>query len=294
MRTLPLTNSFTLNYHGKWVEVKPEPVSTLQIFITNRCNLRCKACFYDFNLGKEEICFEEYKSIVLRYLSKVKKVILMGGEPTLHKDIVRMISFNNQHNLETTIYSNGINLRALEDGVDLSKTKIRVGVYGVEDSERPITKLKDTKLPITITYMLRQDNVGGLLEAAKIAENRFNCQGFFISSIRDIETTDDFWKDTEETLPLDEYVEVVQDFLDRYSGNLPKIHVSRRGVIQPASYEDELDTCRFGNIFPDKKKVICPFDISKKIYSDELDYNKKCDKCDTCLLQKIELVRSNE
>jgi MoaA/NifB/PqqE/SkfB family radical SAM enzyme len=291
MKTLPITNSFTLNYHNKWVEIRPKLVNTLQVFITNRCNLRCKACFYDFNLGKEEIGFEEYKSIILKYLSKIEKVILMGGEPTLHKDIVRMISFNNEHNLETTIYSNGINLKALEDGADLSKTKIRVGVYGVEDSERPITKLKDTKLPITITYMLRRDNVEGIFEAAKIAESRFNCQGFFISSIRDIEVTRDFWKDTEETLLLDEYVGVVQDFLDRYSGNLAKIHVSRRGVILPTSYEDRLNICRFGNIFPDKKKIICPFDISKKIYSDELDYSKKCDKCEGCLLQKIELVR---
>jgi MoaA/NifB/PqqE/SkfB family radical SAM enzyme len=277
----------------KWEEITPNPVNTLQVFITNKCNLRCKACFYAYKLGYEEIPFDEYRNIILKYRNLIKKVILMGGEPTLHKDINRMIAFNTLLGLKTTIYSNGINLKVLEHA-SLLRTDIRVGVYGVTKSERPITQLRDTNLPITITYMLRRDNADEMFEAARIAEQRFNCKGFFISSIRDIEKTQDFWEDTSETLSLKEYFDITQNFVRNYQGSLKYIHISRRGIIKPAHEkpENSLISCRFGNIFPDGKKIICPFDISRRIYTDKIEFNKQiCDKCDECLLQKIVLKK---
>ena len=50
--------------------------------------------------------------------------------------------------------------------------------------------------------MLRQDNINELKEAVKLAEKEFNCKAFYISSIRDITATKNFWKDTKETIPI--------------------------------------------------------------------------------------------
>jgi len=282
----------TLEYDtNKWREIFSQPVNTLQVFITNKCNMRCKACFYAHNIGREEISLQEYKKILLKYMYNIDKVILLGGEPTLYRNINKVIALNTKLAIKTTVYTNGSNLKILEKA-DLSKTKIRIGVYGAYKSEKPLQKVPKTNLPVTIVYMLRKDNVKELMKTAKMAEKKFNCQGFYISSIRDITVTNDYWKDTEETLPLDEYSGVIQRFINNYRGNIRKIHIAKRGIIKTKNKPFLTPKCRFGNIFPDKKKIICPLDISKKIYTDKLIFNqRKCNKNDKCILQKIVLER---
>ena len=140
--------------------------------------------------------------------------------------------------------------------------------------------------------MLRKDNVQELIKTAEMAEKRFNCKKFYISSIRDITVTQDYWKDTKETLPLNEYFKVIQDFIDNYKGNLKEIHIARRGIIETGNKKISASKCRFGNIFPDGKKIICPLDISRKTYTNKLVFNeRKCNKHSECILQKIVLRR---
>ncbi|MEK6816931.1 MAG: radical SAM protein, partial [Nanoarchaeota archaeon] len=125
---------------SKWEEVPAKIVNTLQLFITNRCNLRCKACFYAHNLGKQDMTLEQYKNNVMEYKDKIKKVILLGGEPTLHPGMEEMIEFNRKLGLKTTIYTNGAQIKRLEF-FDLSNVEIRVGVYGSQSSEKPLSKV---------------------------------------------------------------------------------------------------------------------------------------------------------
>ena len=280
----------TLFYDKKrWKETITKPVNTLQIFITNKCNMNCKSCFYAHKLGKEELSIEEYKRLVSKYKKKVKKVIILGGEPTLYKDLSKAIDFNTKQGLKTTIYTNGTNIKILEN-VDLSKTTVRIGVYGAEKTEKPLIKVPKTNIPVTIVYMLRKNNVNELMKTANISEKRFNCQGFYISSIRDISITQNYWEDTKETLLLKDYFQVVQNFIKNYKGNIPKIHIAGRGII--TGKKVKINKCRFGNIFPDKKKIICPLDISKKSYTNKLMFNqRKCNKNKECILQKIVLKR---
>lgn len=270
----------------RWEEVPARLSSTLQLFITNKCNLRCKACFYADNLGKDDMPLEDYKEHVMHYKSRIQKVILLGGEPTLHKDIGQMVSFNRENGLRTTIYTNGARIKRLES-IDMADVELRVGVYGSHHSEKPLDKIDKVSFPITIVYMLRKDNVCELMETADMAEE-YNCKRFFISSIRDIADTGSFWDDNEDTLPLGEYADVLQDFVLDYKGSI-ELNISKRGVLK-GKKEPKPDKCRFGNIFPDKKMIICPFDISLKKYADELCFNERqCNKNSSCLLMKIVL-----
>lgn len=128
------------------------------------------------------------------------------------------------------------------------------------------------------------------MKTAMMAEKKFDCQGFYISSIRDIAVTQDYWKDTKETLNLEGYFKAVQNFVKNYNGRIPRLHIARRGII--IGNKQKVTKCRFGNIFPDNKKIICPLDISKKLYSKELMFNKRpCNKNKECILQKIVLEK---
>lgn len=276
----------------KWKEFIPRPVNTLQVFITNKCNMRCKACFYAHNLGEKELTLKNYKQLLLKYKPIIKKVILLGGEPTLYKNLNKVIMFNTKLGLRTTVYTNGANLKILKN-VNPSQTTIRIGVYGAELTEKPLEDVPYIPFPVTIVYMLRKDNVKELMKTAEMAEQRFNCQKFYISSIRDITMTHDYWRDTKETLPLNKYYQVVQKFIKNYDGNIKEIHIAKRGIIK-TEVNTLVNKCRFGNIFPDMKKIICPLDISKQIYTKELSFGERfCNKNRECILQKIILKRIN-
>jgi MoaA/NifB/PqqE/SkfB family radical SAM enzyme len=276
----------------RWKERTPVPVNTLQLFITNQCNLRCKGCFYAQNLGAEKISFEDYKKKVETYRHEVQKIILLGGEPTIHPELEKILQFNQEQELRTTIYTNGFNLKRLED-VDLRGISVRIGVYGSESSEKPLSKIEHTEIPVQIVYMLRRDNVGELAKVAKMAEDEFNCTGLYVSSIREIDRTGSFWEDTEDTIPIEEYATIVQDFVRDYSGGIKRLDFARRGVLFTKNTLPGSTKCRFGNLFPDKKKIICPFDISREITSPELIFNsRRCNKHFECILQKIVLERT--
>jgi len=280
---------------ANWTEVSTQPVNTLQLFITNRCNKRCKGCFVSHKLGKGDMTFEEYIGYVKNpeYSNEIQKLILLGGEPTIHPDLTRMLDFNREMKLRTTIYTNGFDLKKLDE-IDMSNVSLRIGVYGNNSSEKPLSSIERTKLQVDIVYMLRKNNVGELLETANTAGNEFNCRGFYISSIRDIAVSQSFWKDTEETLPLDDYAKVIQNFVNKYKGNIPKLHIARRGILYTDMPEKPTECCRFGNIFLDGDKIICPLDISKRITTDKLVFNKrKCNKNSSCILTKIVLEKKN-
>lgn len=274
-----------------WEEKIAEPVATLQLFITNRCNLRCKGCFYAHKLGREDMPFEDYQKHITGHLGfGIRKIILLGGEPTVHNDICRMINWNTGKGLKTTIYTNGFGIEKFAQE-DLNQCDIRIGVYGLKNNERPLARIKKPDFPVTFVYMLRKDNLIELLPAAKEMEEKFGGTKLFISSIRDILKTRDYWKDTDETLTFDEYFSAIQNFIDSYNGNM-EIHIARRGVIETDTPREKIRHCRFGNIFPDGKKIICPFDISREITADKLVFGlRPCNKNSECLLRKIILAR---
>ncbi|MFA5759160.1 MAG: radical SAM protein [Clostridia bacterium] len=196
-----------------WVEKPIQPVNTLQIFITNRCNMRCKGCFYAHKLDNiSDMSLEQYKTIVKSYAAYVKKIILLGGEPLLHKQIGDMIIENHKYNISTTIYTNGRNIEILKDLPNIP-VEIRIGVFGNTLTEKPLSKIPSITHPVKIVFMLRKDNISELNNVALSAESRFNCQTLYLSSIRDISVTKDYWKDTEETINNEDYALLIQNFM---------------------------------------------------------------------------------
>lgn len=273
-----------------WEEVAVKPVSTLQLFITNRCNLRCRACFYAKQLGKEEMSMEEYERHIFSAIDSIDKAILLGGEPTLHNSLEEMLRINHNLGLRTTVYTNGAQLKRLE-GINLRGTQLRIGVHSAISGEKPLSKVERTSLPVTVVYMLDPSNVGELTDAAKMAESDFNCNRFYVSSIRDISRTGSYWLDSDATITLEKYAEVVQGFVNTYKGKM-ELHIAKRGVLEGKYFREKTSTCRFGNVFPDGRKIICPLDISLGRYSGKLAFGKRqCNKNDSCLLTKIVLRR---
>ena len=274
--------------HNKWHLNVPSLHRTLQVFITNRCDRECNGCFFKSYFGNEDMSFEQYKTTVQDYIQQgIKKVILIGGEPSLHPNLIDMIKYNQDCGLPTTVYTNGRDLQMFNP-INLDNVTIRIGVMGLYNSEKPLSKIQIPDYPLFIVYMIREDNRNELEETISFVEENFNCDDFMFSSIRDIETTGSFWADTKQTVSNYMYKDIVEKVISSYSGNVRRLHISCRGVISDGKHTD---TCRFLNIFTDNQKIKCPLDICKHKYTDD-DFliDHKCNKYG-CVLTKVVLER---
>lgn len=70
------------------------------IFITSRCNSRCRHCFYWQNLNRtstDELSFEELKKFS-EEIDRVRSLSFTGGEPFLRKDLPEIVLLFGQNN----------------------------------------------------------------------------------------------------------------------------------------------------------------------------------------------------
>jgi organic radical activating enzyme len=271
----------------KYVELEAKRKNTLQIFITNRCQLSCKGCFAR-NMMKDDqdISIEEYVDVVDRF--KIDKdgyqINLIGGEPLLHPEIANLININGAYDLKTTIYTNGI----LLDKINTEDAKIRVSVYCKSGGLKATDKIPLTDKEVEFCYMVSsKTTLEDLVESANMIEKNFNCKVFFISSIRELDNErKEFFDDTEMTMNLLKYKELVHNFLNEYDGQM-EIHISKRGVFESTLTVAD-NKCRFANYFIGGNIIQCPYDIVNQKVQRDYEFNKRyCQQSSSCLMSKI-------
>lgn len=89
--------------------VKNGRLLSMEIEFSLRCNFRCPYCYVPHNsypeneLSREEIC-----DVILQAKDLgARKIIILGGEPTLYPDILDMIRFIRKQDLEVEMFTNG-------------------------------------------------------------------------------------------------------------------------------------------------------------------------------------------
>jgi len=95
-------------------EIVKEYVSTIFIYLTNDCNLNCKICYrnsstYDF----EKDLTSDQISELLDKVGNNKRVVLMGGEPTVRKDLFEIIKKVRRSGNVPELYTNGLKLSGI-------------------------------------------------------------------------------------------------------------------------------------------------------------------------------------
>lgn len=130
--------------------IQPDP-REIFITLTANCNLRCKGCRY----GRDFMPGEQLPWPVVRDLLDdckkfdIRGIRLYGGEPLLHKDLVRIVEHSVNLGLNTWITTNGILLKQKVD--DLYKAGLRtisVGYYGTAEEYDAYVQRKDRYLDL--------------------------------------------------------------------------------------------------------------------------------------------------
>jgi organic radical activating enzyme len=277
---------------GYSIEREQIPAKTLQIFITSVCNKKCRGCFYASHMKGEHMPLKTYKDLVTKAMAQdqIQKIVLMGGEPTLHPRVNEMILLNRALGLKTTIYTNGTVLQKIHRQDSYEDLTIRVGVLGLSGVEKSLDEVGAHGHKIEICLMVRRDNMASISEVARQVERTFGPETpFMTSSIKEIDKTGSFFKNTDESLSEAEYAAAVNTFLEKYDGNLKVLDICKRGAFLGNS---EHNRCRFSNILTDLTRITCPLDIAIDIKCSKDGFeDRPCNKSQSCLLQKFRLKK---
>lgn len=97
--------------NGKTYQLNKEPY--LDVVLTDHCQANCNFCIADLIHDKLNGDFEIFKTKVLYAVNNmnVREILLLGGEPTMSKNLIPMIKWLNTLNLDKIVMTtNGIRL----------------------------------------------------------------------------------------------------------------------------------------------------------------------------------------
>ncbi len=115
----------------------------IQFFPTLRCNRHCGFCFNRGLKTKDEISVEDFNRLAGKLLDAgIREIDILGGEPTLHPDIVRIIDNAATLKLRLNLSTNGTNITLLERLSDAyDRNAVNIGIS--QNSSRLPKKLED-------------------------------------------------------------------------------------------------------------------------------------------------------
>jgi len=294
---------------NRYVELPTERRNTLQVFITNKCNLKCPGCFARNVMGEDnqDISIKEYKRTISKFLGKGgKQINLLGGEPLLHGNLIKILDINKKSNIQTTIYTNGQAFNSyLRSGFkgqvfnsylrsDFKDVKLRVSIYSYNGKNKSCLSVPIDAPKFDANFMVSsKTEITELLHSAARCEFTYGCKVFFISSIRELDNKrQEFFDDTDLTMPVIKYKELVHKFLNAYDGDM-EIHVSKRGVFE-SSISCGYNKCCFSNYFIGGKIIQCPYDVVNKKFQDNYEFDKRfCHHNSSCLMTKVIYRKKN-
>jgi organic radical activating enzyme len=279
----------------KYRELSLDRRNTLQVFITNKCNLRCKGCFARkiMRSNGDYISVKEYHKAIETLVSKGgRQVNMLGGEPLMHSKLPELITINRQNGLSTTIYTNG-KLLDKWSVRQMQGVKFRVSMCSADMNVKSVFKIPKNPHKFDANYMLsKKTTVSDLLNCAEYFEREFPlCNKLFVFSMRELDNPNqEFFWDNEDTPSSFEYKAVVHEFLNKYNGNL-KIDISKRGVFESTKTLPD-NKCRFANYFIGGGIIQCPYDVVNLKYQQDYAFNNRyCQHNNTCCMSKIKLIK---
>ena len=242
-------------------------ISLLDIPIVSHCNLNCKYCNALSPIAKKSFVNvsqyeKDIEKLSILFTDKIKKIHILGGEPLLHTDLIKIIEITRHFFKKSDIHliTNGTLLK--EQNNNFFKV-IEEQEIVIDVSEYPIVSDIKSQVKINISKKNKMFkpifDLYGSQDPERTYEKCNVCEAFT------------FYDSKLYTPCLDPYTQYLVPFLK--TDNLPKEH--GLSIFDYNSYKDLLidlfskrpDTCRFC------KKIIydLPWELSDKNISEYTD-----------------------
>ncbi len=136
--------------------VAQDKLLSMEIEFSRICNFRCSYCYVpEKKECKDELSREEIKDVILQAKALgARKIIVLGGEPSIYPHLSEMLRFLDTHGFEVEMFTNGT-------GVDASMAKLLA-----ELKVRVVLKL-NSRIPEV------QDKLAGRTGAYDTIQNAF-------------------------------------------------------------------------------------------------------------------------
>ncbi|MBN1422132.1 MAG: radical SAM protein, partial [Planctomycetes bacterium] len=184
---------------------KRSPITFIEL--TPRCNMQCPVCYIDASTRGEDLPFEDVERMVgeIKRSDPETHLVLIGGEPTIHRDFFRILDLLKREGLIKRCYlaTNGITLadedfcrRIFEMGIrwiylafDATDReicrRIRGSYRSYEASRKAIENLRPLRrmrvvLAVTVVKGLNDGDLGNVVDFA--LENRDTVKRISISA----------------------------------------------------------------------------------------------------------------
>ncbi|MBT4793027.1 MAG: radical SAM protein, partial [Halobacteriovoraceae bacterium] len=170
-------------------------VRNVTLSITHRCNIKCSMCFYHLNLhDAKEMNLETFKKIIQQVHKTKPGIILTGGEPFMHKNLVEFVKYAKSFNLPVQIFTNGTLMKpeVLHQLFDAKLDYLNITVLGNKEVHDTVAQVKGSydrlvknleyasqikaSTKIILNYSITPESVETLDEPIKLA-NQYNCEG---------------------------------------------------------------------------------------------------------------------
>lgn len=109
--------------------VAADRLLSMEIEFSRICNFRCSYCYVPDRVEyRDELSREEIKDIILQAKTMgARKIIILGGEPSIYPHLVEMLRFLGREGLEIEMFTNGTGINR-ELATVLAEEKVRVAL----------------------------------------------------------------------------------------------------------------------------------------------------------------------
>lgn len=293
---------------------REKKLKTLIFFVTSRCNAACETCFYHEELNqKGDLTFEEIEKVSTT-MPEITDLWLSGGEPTLRKDLNKIIDLfiNNNgvvrliiptnalirsrvhdvvnHSLGTHESLNELYLNVALDGYGKTHDKIR-GVPGNWEKTLdcieylyPLKEKFGDRFRLNVNTVVCADNYGEIEKLAEFLWDNFKLDGQYFNIIRgDTKAGDSIKCVPNEVLP--EIYSHAADLTKRYADRMFADDNSQKRYVKTVAYVGTIMTHYRHQHDNFKRKTAWAFPCTAGETIAVIDYNGDVRACE--LLDKF-------
>jgi MoaA/NifB/PqqE/SkfB family radical SAM enzyme len=292
-------------------------IGNVDFEITFNCNLSCLHCYNETHRVKNELTTEQiFDTINQIKILGFQEIHINGGEPLIHKDIIKILKHCESNNLNILLETNAtlLNQDIISNISSIKNLKIRASIDGSEKIHNTIRRTKQSKnpylisvsnlvnanksgIPVQITTSVNNINYKSILEMVDDLHNR---------GIRDIRlrlsmpsnSGYDHWQilklDSKKLEKIKEQVEIINNKYDiNFNGDtifraFPKAErkcfITPHGNVKPYPfinlYAGNVNDSSLKEILVNYDKVVFPSETEKMMdnYLKELGMGEKNDE----------------
>ncbi|MDJ0624523.1 MAG: radical SAM protein [Desulfocapsaceae bacterium] len=159
--------------------VAADKLLSMEIEFSRLCNFRCSYCYVDQKIEcAGELSREEIKDVILQAKALgARKIIILGGEPSIYPHLPEMLRFLGKENLEIEMFTNGSGIDA-ELAAILAQEKVRIALKMNSRNEQIQDRLAGKKgaYQMIVSALAELKNAGYPSEDLFLAVSTVICQ----------------------------------------------------------------------------------------------------------------------